>query len=249
MDILDQIIERKKREVQSLKVSYQERENSHAFLKALQQEGLSVIGEIKRKSPSKGDINLKLDPLALAQTYEKGGVAAFSVLTDYEGFGGTLHDLQIVKKGTRCPVLRKDFIVDPVQISESIAAGADALLLIVRALGQRTKEFLRLAEKQGIDALVEIHDEEELKIAAEAGAKIIGINHRDLRTFHVDLSRSKELIHSLPQDCIKVAESGVKTIEDARLLYEAGFDAVLIGEALVTAQDPQTFIEEIHAIR
>lgn len=248
MDILEKIVERKKREVQALKVTYQKRENPHTFLHALQKKGLSVIGEIKRKSPSKGDINLKLDPADLAKEYEAGGVAAFSVLTDYEGFGGTLDDLQTVKTSTSCPVLRKDFTVDPIQISESIAAGADALLLIVRVLKERTGEFLSLTEEQGIDALVEIHDEEELKIAVDAGAKIIGINNRDLQTFQVDIKRSEALARLLPEGCVKVAESGIQTVEEAHALYKAGFDAVLIGETLVKSKDPKTFIEDIHAL-
>lgn len=249
MNILDAIIERKKKEVKEIKIAYQKRENAHAFLKALKKPGLSVIGEIKRKSPSKGDIDLKLDPVSLAKQYEEGGVSAFSVLTDFEGFGGTLDDLKKIKEETILPILRKDFIVDPIQISESIAVGADAILLIVRALGERTEEFLRLADKQGVDALVEIHDEEELQIAVKAGAKIIGINNRDLRTFKVDLSHSERLAKLLPKGCIKVTESGIQSIDDARGLYAAGFDAVLIGETLVKAKSPKQFIEELNAIR
>lgn len=149
MDILDQILESKKEEVKSIGLSYQKRTNSYAFLHALQKGGLSVIGEIKRKSPSKGDINLKLDPLSLSQEYELGGASAISVLTDEKGFGGTLHDLQVVKTGVEIPVLQKDFFVDPVQISQAINAGADAILLIVRALGERIGEFIKLAEEQG----------------------------------------------------------------------------------------------------
>ena len=208
-----------------------------------------MIAEIKRKSPSKGDINLKLDPMSLAQEYEKGGAAAISVLTDFEGFGGTISDLKLVKRGSKVPILQKDFIIDPIQISEAIAAGADAILLIVGALQERTGEFIQLAEEQGIDALVEIHGEEELKIAATAGAKIIAINNRDLRTFQVDLDHSVRLANRLPKECVKVAASGVKTVDEARRLYKEGFDAILIGETLVKAESPQKMIEEMNDIR
>ena len=245
MDILDQILERKKEEVKSISLSYQKRTNSHAFLHALQKRGLSVIGEIKRKSLSKGDINLKLDPLSLAKQYELGGASAISVLTDEKGFGGTLQDLQVVKTGVEIPVLQKDFVVDPVQISQAINAGADAILLIVRVLGERLGEFIKLANEQGIDALVEVHNGEELGNAVTAGAKIIGVNNRDLHSFKVDLKRSKQLVSLLPKDCVKVAESGVNTVAEAQSLYMAGFDAVLIGEALVRSQDPQTMIQEM----
>ncbi|MCB1106557.1 MAG: indole-3-glycerol phosphate synthase TrpC [Chlamydiia bacterium] len=249
MNILDQIIERKKEEVKLLKVEYQERKNSHAFLHALQKEGISVIAEIKRKSPSKGDIDLRLDPLSLAKEYERGGAAALSVLTDEKGFGGTVQDLKVVKKGVKIPVLQKDFVVDPIQISASIEAGADAILLIVRALKEKTGEFLRLSEKQGIDALVEVHDEKELKIAIDAGAKIIGVNHRDLQTFKVDLNQSLHLASLIPKECVKVAESGIKTVEETRRLYQGGFDAVLIGETLVRSEDPKRMIEEMNDLR
>jgi indole-3-glycerol phosphate synthase len=247
--MLEKILKRKKEEVKSIKVAYQKKENTHAFLHALQREGLSVIAEIKRKSPSKGNINLDLDPQSLAKEYEKGGAAAISVLTDLEGFGGTISDLKLVRQETKVPILQKDFIIDPIQISEAILAGADAILLIVGALKERTGEFIQLAEEQGIDALVEIHGEEELKIAAEAGAKIIAINNRDLRTFQVDLEHSIRLAKRLPKECVKVAASGVKTVDEARRLYKEGFDAMLIGETLVKAESPTKMIEEMNDIR
>ena len=249
MNMLEQILKRKQEEVKSINIAYQKRENTHAFLKALQKEGLSVIAEIKRKSPSKGDIDLKLDPLSLAKEYEKGGAAAISVLTDFEGFGGTISDLKLVKRASKVPILQKDFIIDPIQISEAIAAGADAILLIVGALGERTRQFIQLAEEQGIDALVEIYGEEELKIAAEAGARIIAINNRDLRTFQVDLENSIRLAKLLPKECVKVVASGVKTVDEARRLYKEGFDAILIGETLVKAESPIKMIEEMNDIR
>jgi indole-3-glycerol phosphate synthase len=249
MDKLEEILLRKKEEVKTIDVKYQKRKNPHTFLKNLRQEGMSVIAEIKRRSPSKGDINNNLDPLALAKEYEKGGAAAISVLTDYEGFGGTLEDLKVVKKGVQTPILRKDFIVDLKQISEAIAVGADAILLIVKALKERTKEFVDAANEQGIDALVEVLDEEEIQIAIDAQAKIIGVNNRDLKTFSVDLTRSEKLVSLLPKDCIKIAESGVETLADAKRFYDVGYDGVLIGESLVKAPSPAQMIKEIHDIR
>lgn len=248
MNMLEQILKRKEEEVKLIKVAYHRRENSHAFLYALQKNGLSVIAEIKRKSPSKGNINLNLDPVSLAKEYEKGGAAAISILTDFEGFGGTISDLKLVKQESKVPILQKDFIIDPIQISEAIAARADAILLIVSALGERTGEFIQLAEEQGIDALVEIHREEDLEIAAIAGAKIIAINNRDLRTFQVDLDHSIRLASRLPKECVKVAASGIKTVDEARRLYREGFDAILIGETLVKAHAPIKMIEEMNDI-
>ena len=244
-NFLEKIVSRKKEEIKGICVPYQERTNSNSFLKALQKPGLSVIGEIKRKSPSKGDINLHLNALSLAKEYESGGAAAVSVLTDEEGFGGTIEDLVTVKKGVEIPVLQKEFIIDPVQISQAVAIGADAVLLIVRALGDRLKEFLDLCNKQGIDALVEVHNQQEIELAMTAGAKIVGINNRDLKSFKVDLSTSEQSVNSIPRECVRVAESGVRSVADARRMYEAGFDAVLVGEALVTSTDPRTMIREM----
>jgi len=215
-------------------------------LHALQKDGLSVIAEVKRKSPSAGEIQAIQDPVALAKHYEAGGAAALSVLTDAESFGGALKDLELIVKNCQIPALRKDFVVDPLQIAEAILVGASAVLLIVSVLGEKTTVFLRQAEEMGIDALVEVHDEEELKIAVQAGAKIIGINSRDLKTFTVDLARAEHLVRLLPEGCVKVAESGIKTVADARRMHKAGFDAVLIGETLVRSGDPKKMIEEIH---
>ena len=245
MDVLQQIVERKKQEIKKIHVLFQKRTNSQAFFCALQKPGLSVIAEIKRKSPSKGDINPDLDALTIAKEYEAGGAAAISVLTDKEGFGGSLGDLEIVKEAVKIPVLQKEFIIDPVQISQAISVNVDAILLIVRVLGEKTKEFVTLCDEQGIDTLVEAHDKKELEIAINAGAKIIGINNRDLTNFRVDLRNSEELVSHIPPGCVSVAESGVKTIGDAHCLHEIGFDAVLVGEALVTSTDPQTMIKKM----
>ncbi|MCB1071817.1 MAG: indole-3-glycerol phosphate synthase TrpC [Chlamydiales bacterium] len=255
MTFLDQIIERKREEVERLKEEVGsdpyhplhgeiKRRHLKRFQNALRKKG--VIAEIKRKSPSKGEIDLSLDPIKLAQEYEAGGAVALSILTDKEGFGGTIKDLEEVKKEVRIPILQKDFIIDPLQIKEAINAGADAILLIVAVLKDQTGEFLRIAEYLGIDALVEVHTKEELHFAIEAGATIIGINNRDLKTFKVDLSNSLELIKLLPKECIKVAESGIKSVEDAQELFEEGFDALLIGETLVKAKNPKEMLGEMN---
>lgn len=258
MIYLDQIIERKKEEVERLKEEVGsdpyhplhndiKRKNLKRFENALRKKG--VIAEIKRKSPSKGNINPFLDPVQLAKEYEKGGAAALSVLTDEVGFGGTMKDLEEIKKNVRIPILRKDFIIDPLQIKEAIHGGADAILLIVAVLKERTGEFLQIAEELGIDALVEVFSEEDLKLAIEAGAKIIGINNRDLNTFEVDLSNSLKLVKQLPKECIKIAESGIKSVDEAKLLFEGGFDALLIGETLVRTRSPKEMLGEMNDAR
>lgn len=258
MNLLDKIIERKKEEVERLKEEVGsdpyhpmhgevKRKNMRRFQNALQKKG--VIAEIKRKSPSKGDLNPDLDPVALAKEYEAGGAVAISVLTDFEGFGGTIQDLIAVKKEVRIPVLMKDFIIDPIQIKQAVHAGADAILLIVACLKERTKEFMDMAEELGIDALVEVITEEELQIAIDCRARIIGINNRDLKNFQVDLDRSLKMIEGLPKECLKVAESGIANVKEAENLFKGGFDALLIGETLVKHKDPKALIGEMNAVR
>lgn len=258
MNFLEKLIENKKEEVERLKEEVGSdpyhpmhgeirRKNMRRFQNALQKRG--VIAEIKRKSPSKGALNLKLDPVTLAKKYEEGGALAISVLTDSEGFGGTIGDLIRVKKEVRLPVLQKDFIIDPIQIKQAIHVGADAILLIVAVLKERTGEFLKMAEDLGIDALVEVHDDEELQLAIRCGARIIGINNRDLKTFKVNLDRSLKMVKRLPKECLKIAESGIESVDDAKALFEGGFDAILIGETLVKHKDPKAIIGEINAVR
>lgn len=256
MTMLDQIVERKKKEVADLKKRIAsdpdhplsrpiKGKNSHRFLHAFHKEELTVIAEVKRKSPSAGSIGKIEDPILLAKTYEAGGASVISVLTDGEGFGGCIEDLQKVSSECTVPVLRKDFIVDPIQIAEAILAGAEAVLLIVRVLGDRMGEFIKYADEMGIDAFVEINDEEELKIAVAAGAKVIGVNNRDLRTFEVDILKAEKLFSKIPDTCIKVAASGMKTLEDVHRMRKTGYDGVLIGEALVRSEDPKGFIKEM----
>jgi indole-3-glycerol phosphate synthase len=216
------------------------------FATALSLPGLKVIAEIKRRSPSAGDLAIRLDPTTQAVSYERGGAAAISVLTEPEYFGGSLDDLRAVRHAVSLPILRKDFIVDPRQIAESRSAGADALLLIVAALDVGLlSELLAECQTVGIEALVEAHNIEEAAVAAEVGANIIGVNNRDLKTFRTDLAVAEGVGPSLPQGRVLVAESGVSTPAGAARMADAGYDAILVGEALVTSPDPTALIRDL----
>jgi indole-3-glycerol phosphate synthase len=207
---------------------------------------LAVISEIKRRSPSKGDLFPDLDPAALARTYEDGGAAGLSVLTDVEFFGGSVADLQAARAACALPVLRKDFTVDARDVVDARLMGADAVLLVVAALSDdELRAFHRLASDLGLDALVEVHDANELDRAIAAGATMIGVNQRDLTTFTVDRELAAKLRPSMPDGAITVAESGVRDAADARALHAAGYDAVLVGEALVTSGDPGAAVREL----
>jgi indole-3-glycerol phosphate synthase len=214
------------------------------FSRALQGEGLSVIAEIKRASPLKGALNLDLDAAPLARSYAKGGAVAISVLTEPERFKGSIEDMQAAKEAG-LPVLRKDFIIEPFQVLESRAAGADAVLLIARALGEEFDGLASSCSALGMDALVEVHDEIELERALGAGATLIGVNHRNLATFEVDPDRTRKLAPLVPDEVTLVALSGVSLREEMVELSDAGADAVLIGETLVTAADPVAKLREL----
>jgi indole-3-glycerol phosphate synthase len=217
------------------------------FKKVLKTNSLAVIAEIKRKSPSKGMIATISDPIHLAQRYILGGASALSILTDQDFFGGHINDLIQVADTVHeqsIPIIRKDFIIDPLQIAEAAVAGASAVLLIVSVLGQKTKELLEFARSINIDVLVEIHDQDELNIAFDCGANIIGVNNRNLNTFDVDMKRALQLVSAIPNTIIKVAESGITDPALAHQYHQAGFDAVLIGEALVKSANPEQFIME-----
>lgn len=208
--------------------------------------GLSVIGEVKRRSPSAGDIAPDLDPAALAVRYAEGGAAAISVLTEPDHFGGSLDDLRAVKAAVGIPVLRKDFVLDPVQVLQARAVGADALLLIVSILDDDALTRLVLETVElGMVPLVEAHDGEEVVRAAAAGATVIGVNNRDLASFHVDLSTAERLRPLIPAGIVTVAESGVTSIEGARRMAGAGYDAILVGEAAARAVDPTGFVASL----
>lgn len=200
---------------------------------------VAVIAEMKRRSPSAGWIREGADAAEVARGYEAGGAAAISVLTDAEWFGGSLDDLRAVRQAVDLPVLRKDFVVDEVQLWQARAAGADAVLLIVRILeDSRLRALLEAAHSAGLDALVEVHDEVELERAVGAGATIVGVNNRDLSVFRTDIAVSERLASRIPPDVVMVAESGISTAADVDRLGAAGVDAVLVGESLMRSGDP-----------
>jgi indole-3-glycerol phosphate synthase len=213
-------------------------------------EGLAVIAEVKRRSPSKGDLAADLDPAALAQAYERGGAACLSVLTDAEFFGGSPDDLRAARAATRLPVLRKDFTVSPADVCDARIMGADAVLLIAAALDDdELADLHTLAVDIGLDALVEVHDEAELDRALAAGAHVVGVNQRDLVTFEVDNERAVRVGAAIPPTVVRVAESGVRGPDDAAALAAAGFDAVLVGELLVSSSDPAAAVELLRSGR
>jgi indole-3-glycerol phosphate synthase len=207
---------------------------------------LGVVAEIKRRSPSKGDLNIGLDAAEWAKRYEAGGASCLSVLTDVDSFGGSVVDLQGARNACALPVIRKDFTVSERDVLDARLMGADCVLLIAAALDSaELAGFHALATQIGLDVLVEIHDEAELEHALEANATLVGVNQRDLVTFQVDHERAIRMGGVIPHHAIKVAESGVRGADDARMLETAGYDAVLVGEILVTSADPQQAITEL----
>ncbi len=219
------------------------------FRKALGRWGLDVIAEVKRKSPSKGDLNPDLDPAALARAYQEGGAKALSVLTDREFFGGSPEDLAAARSAVELPVLRKDFTVDERDICDARIMGADAVLLIVAVLSDdELKRFHDLATELGLAALVEVHDEADIARAKPVHAHLIGVNQRDLRTFEVDPGRAVRLARKIPSGVLKVAESGVGGPDDLARLADAGYDAALVGEHLVTAPDPGEALRRLRGV-
>ncbi|MFN6121070.1 MAG: indole-3-glycerol phosphate synthase TrpC [Actinomycetes bacterium] len=224
---------------------------TRGFAAALRRgEGLQVISEIKRRSPSKGDLNPDLDPAAWAAGYERGGAACLSVLTDEEFFGGSVADLQAARGACSLPVLRKDFTVSPHDVCDARLMGADCVLLIAAALStDELVSFHGLATMIGLDVLVEIHDERELEAALAADASLIGVNQRDLVTFQVDHERAVRMASVIPDHAVKVAESGVRGADDAAALHAAGYHAVLVGETLVTSDDPAATIGLLRGMR
>jgi indole-3-glycerol phosphate synthase len=211
---------------------------------------IAVISEIKRRSPSKGDLAPGLDPVELAQQYERGGAVCLSVLTDVDFFGGSIEDLVAARAACTLPVLRKDFTVSARDVCDARIMGADCVLLIAAALDQAELEsFLKLAHAIGFDALVEIHDEAELDRAVAAGADLIGVNQRDLLTFAVDTDRAVRMAPQMPAGVVRVAESGITGPVDAALLAAAGYHAVLVGEHLVTSGDPEGGVAALRSAR
>jgi len=244
--ILDKIIETKKTEVEQLKrqttVSTLEKtiaqlEPCRDFRQAISGDTCAIIAEVKCASPSRGRFIADFDPVRIAGVYEENGAAAISVLTDEKYFAGHKNYLTQIEQKVKLPLLRKDFIIDTIQIYETRAIGADAILLIVHILGKKLTEFILLSRELGLSPLVEVHTEEELELALAADAEIIGINNRNLDTFVTDIDTSRKLRAQIPADKIVVAESGIMTRADIESLMQANIGAFLIGEALITAPD------------
>ena len=251
MNFLSEIIAKKRQRIESAKqfVSLEQvRELAtemrvgaaqHALVKTLRKEGINVIAEFKRKSPSKGVISADADPAVIGKSYKKGGAIAMSVLTEEDFFDGSLEDLRAVKAVVDLPVLRKDFVFDEYQVYEAAAARADAILLIVAAIEDELLVRLRqLAEDDlGLDALIEVHTSAEMQRAAACEAKLIGVNNRDLRTFDVSLETSVRLAGEAPNDAVLISESGLHNSGDLRRLRSLGYHGFLIGESLMRTGD------------
>jgi indole-3-glycerol phosphate synthase len=253
--ILDKIIATKKREVarqkKAIHLSYLLECIAHqkaplAFAAALKGDGIKLIAEVKKASPSKGILRPIFDPVVLAKIYAENGTAAISVLTDTAYFQGSSEHLIAIRKVVSLPLLRKDFIYDEYQIYESAAFGADALLLIAAILEPKQLEkLIAVSRRLELDCLIEVHDENELKKALDVGAEIIGINNRNLKTFEIDLNTTRRLLPFIPENKIVVSESGISEREDIKKLENWGVDAVLVGEALVTTKNIPKKMKEL----
>ena len=262
-NILSEIIDRKRQVVARLRadrasqnfrqcaLDIRKNAPAHRLLQALESDSrrLNIIAEFKRRSPSAGIIRSDLSATEVACCYQRGGACAISVLTDEEYFGGSIFDLTTVRASTDLPIVRKDFIIDPIQLYEAAIAGADAVLLIAGALDDAALVKLRaIAEDElRLDALVEVHTSEELRRALHAGAKIIGVNNRDLRTFRTSLETSERLIAEAPRDRVMVSESGLRDAKWLRHLQTLGFRGFLIGEALMRSSDPEKALRDLIA--
>lgn len=231
---------RKARSLADLLREAESREDHRPFRSALTGRPISLIAEIKRASPSEGTIRADFDPASIAAGYERAGASAISVLTDGPYFGGDLSHLAAARGAAGLPLLRKDFVVDEYQIAEAGAAGADAFLLIVAALSRRRiAEYLAFGRGIGLEGLVEAHDGQEVETALAAGAELVGVNNRDLRSFAVDLETSFRLASAFPEETTRVSESGIRTAADLERLRAAGYHAVLVGTSLMGAPSPE----------
>lgn len=258
MTILDTIVARKRIEIDSAK-NERPRETLEAllgqappvrdFTASLRAPGLRVIAEVKKASPSAGVIRADFDPVKIAQIYERHGAACVSVLTDEHFFQGHLDFLKAIRREGSIPILRKEFILDEYQLIEARAAGADAVLLIAEILpGDEMKTLLRQATALGLHVLVELHDADQLSRVVDAGAELIGINNRDLRTFKTSLDHTLDLLPAVPKDCVVISESGIKTNADMRRLETAGVKAVLVGESLMRSPDIGAALDELRGV-
>jgi len=237
---------KKERPLAELKERLSGAEPLRPFAEELERMGISIIAEVKKASPSRGDFGPEFPVDELAARYEAGGARAVSVLTEEIFFKGCTGDLKAVRQAVHLPVLRKDFLLDSYQLYESRLLPADAVLLIAGLLPEKTlKEYLEISEELSLAAVVETHEAEEVAMALRAGAKIIGINNRDLRTFRTDVRQTVRLARLVPPEVILVSESGIRCAEDVLLLAAAGVDAILVGEALVLAADPARKIREL----
>ena len=258
MNVLSEIIEKKRErviaakelvsleQIRSLASEARGTAKRHALRNALRGDGINIIAEFKRRSPSKGMIRADANLTEIVRGYEAGGAVAISVVTEEDYFAGSLDDLRNVKAATDLPVLRKDFVFDEYQVYESAAAGADAILLIVAALDDETLlQLRRFAEDQGMDALVEVHTSDEMKRAAACGANLIGVNNRDLRTFEVSLETSLSLAPQAPAEALLISESGLHNSNDLQRLQEAGYRGFLIGETLMRADKPEQALRNL----
>ena len=259
MNVLAEIIEKKRERVLAAKavtpfeqMRYLASEvrataKRHALREALRSDGINIIAEFKRRSPSKGMIRADADLIDIARSYEAGGAVGMSVLTEEDYFAGSLDDLRNVKATVDLPVLRKDFVFDEYQVYESATAAADAILLIVVALDDETlSQLRRLAEDElGMDALVEVHTSDEMKRAAACGANFIGVNNRDLRTFDVSIETSIALAPHAPREAVLISESGLHTSTDLQRLREVGYRGFLIGETLMRADKPEQALRQL----
>jgi len=249
--ILDQILTDKYQEVQLGKAKrpvseLQTTKKVKSFLSSYSKDRFFLIAEIKKASPSKGIIREDFNPVDIARHYQNAGAGAISVLTDSKYFKGELSYLQAVSKAVEVPLLRKDFIIDPYQIAEARYAGASAVLLIVAALKpSQIEEYIHIAKSYDLDSLVEVHDEAELNIALERGAGIIGINNRDLKTFHTDITLTERLRKRIPDDKIIISESGINTAEDINYLKSLGVHGALIGEAFMREKDIEKKVRSV----
>jgi indole-3-glycerol phosphate synthase len=255
-DILARIVSRKREELRDAttpiaelrRIAEPQRHSRRDFAASLKTKQPAIISEIKKASPSKGILAGEFDPAAQAKRYARGGAAALSVLTDRDFFQGSLGDLKAARAACEIPVLRKDFTISEYHVCEAAAAGADAILLIVSILDEsELRDFRQVAEGFGMAALVEAHEAAEVEAAVNSGARMIGINNRDLRTFEVSLETSIELAPRIPASVLKVSESGIFTADDVRRLKEAGYDAFLVGERLMKSVDATQALRELVA--
>jgi indole-3-glycerol phosphate synthase len=238
-------VERAQSQIDALESIAREAAPSRGFRQALVGPGVSLICEIKRRSPSKGDLNPGLDPATIARAYERGGARALSVLTEPNFFGGSTEDLIAARDATLLPVLWKDFVLDRAQVVEACANGADAILLIVRILGDELPALIDECKRWGLCPVVEVFDERDLERALDADAEVIGVNHRDLETFEEDPTATTRLRPLVPNGVVLIAASAISTRGDIEALEEIGVDAALIAEAIVTAADPEAKVREL----